>query len=34
VWAGALRARTAAPVCPVIAWQPLRGDLATRRRSP
>jgi len=28
VWAGALRARSAAPVRPVIAWHPLRGDVA------
>lgn len=28
VWAGALRARTTAPVRPAIAWHPLRGDLA------
>jgi hypothetical protein len=25
VWAGAIRARTAAPVRPAIAWRPLRG---------
>ena len=25
VWAGAIRARTAAPVRPVIAWRPLHG---------
>ena len=30
VWAGALRARSAAPVRPVIAWHPLRGDVARR----
>lgn len=29
VWAGALRARTTVPLRPVIAWHPLRGDLAT-----
>jgi hypothetical protein len=28
VWAGALRARNLAPVRPVIAWHPLRGDPA------
>jgi hypothetical protein len=28
VWAGALRARTTVPLRPVIAWHPLRGDLA------
>ena len=31
VWAGALRARSMAPVCPVIAWHPLRAGPATRR---
>jgi hypothetical protein len=30
VWAGALRARSAAAVRPVIAWHPLRGDVARR----
>ena len=30
VWAGALRARTTAPVRPVIAWHMLRGDVASR----
>jgi len=30
VWAGALRARTTAPVRPVIAWHPLRTGPATR----
>jgi mycofactocin glycosyltransferase len=34
VWAGALRARSMAPVRPVIAWHPLRGDLASRSRGP
>jgi mycofactocin system glycosyltransferase len=31
VWAGALRARTLAPVCPAIAWRPLRGNVPPRR---
>ena len=31
VWAGALRARTTAPVRPVIAWRPLRGDVTGGR---
>ena len=30
VWAGALRARSSAPVRPVLAWHPLRGDVARR----
>ena len=30
VWTGALRARSLAPVRPVIAWHPLRGDLPSR----
>ncbi len=30
VWAGALRARSAAAVRPVIAWHPLRGDVVRR----
>jgi mycofactocin system glycosyltransferase len=30
VWAGALRARSVTPVRPVIAWHPLRGDVARR----
>jgi len=30
VWAGALRARTIAPVCPVLAWRPLRADVPRR----
>jgi mycofactocin system glycosyltransferase len=30
VWAGALRAGDLAPVCPVLARRPLRGDLARR----
>ena len=32
VWAGALRARSYAPVRPVIAWHLLRGDVASRSR--
>ena len=28
VWTGSLRARTSIPVRPVLAWHPLRGDLA------
>jgi mycofactocin system glycosyltransferase len=31
VWAGALRARSTAPVRPVIAWHPFRADPADRR---
>jgi len=34
VWAGALRARSAAPVRPVIAWHPFRADPAPRREPP
>jgi mycofactocin glycosyltransferase len=30
VWAGALQARSPAAIRPVIAWHPLRGDLANR----
>jgi mycofactocin system glycosyltransferase len=34
VWAGALRARTTAPVRPVIAWHMLRGAAASRSPQP
>jgi len=34
VWAGALRARSTAPVRPVIAWHPFRADPASRPEPP
>jgi len=34
VWAGALRARSTAPVRPVIAWHPFRAGPAPRREPP